>query len=308
MIVYAAAGDTWGIPGPVFLLAFAAGAVILTAWGLFHRARVFRGAAKVQLSQLGPQQVAYLNGGDRLAVYSSLGALRGAGVVGVAPDNTLAPTAPMPAGVTPLDQAIYNAAGKRLRARHLVQDPWVRGALDQLRDQLERAGLVPTADDRRAARFGGSLLLLLLLAGVARIVAGLGNEKPVGGLAWICVAVFIAAFLLRRGGPRRTAAAGRALAELRRLNTHLAPASRPAVATYGAAGAAMGVALFGVGSLWAMDPAFAAEAEIERQASFGGLSGSSSACGGGGGAGGGDGGGGSGGGGGCGGGGGGCGG
>jgi uncharacterized protein (TIGR04222 family) len=283
MNVYAAAGDTWGIPGPVFLFAFAAGAVTLVVWGLIHRARVFRGATTVHLSQLGPQQVAYLNGGDRLAVYSSLSALRGAGVVGVAPDNTLTPTAPMPAGVTPLDQAIYNAAGKRLRARHLVADQWVRGALDQLRDQLERAGLVPTADDRRAARLGGSLLLPLLLVGVVRIAAGLANERPVGGLTWICVGVLVAGLLLRRGGPRRTSAARRALAELRRRNIHLAPASRPAVATYGATGAAMGVALFGVGSLWAMDPAFAAEAEIERQTSFGGSSSSGSGCGGGGG-------------------------
>jgi len=91
--------------------------------------------------------------------------------------------------------------------------------------------------------------------------------------------------LFRR--PWRTRTADRVLRWLRHRHNHLAPRHNPAYATYGAAGAAMGVALYGTAALWAMDPGFAEQAQIQQQSLAGG-----SAAGGGGTAGAGDGGGG----------------
>ena len=98
-----------------------------------------------------------------------------------------------------------------------------------------------------------------------RLFSGLFSGRPVGYLLLTLAGLLGAALLLGRA-PVRTRAGRTALRSVRREHTHLAPASAPAYATYGAAGAAMGVALYGTASLWALDPGFAEQAEIQRQA------------------------------------------
>lgn len=274
MTSLAASGDTWGIPGPTFLALFAVLAGVLVIAALIHRGILFAGRRDLPADRLGPQQAAYLNGGEKLAVYTALGGLRGAGAIGVSADRTLAPAGSMPAGVTPLDQAVYNAAGKRIRPRDLQGDPWVANALTQLREELEAAGLAPTREARRAARAVPLLMLALLGLGIVRVLAGLAGDKPVGFLIALLVVWTPITLVFLFKVPRHTRAARQALSDLRRYHVHLSPANGPAYATYGPAGAAMGVALFGAASLWAFDPAFAAEAEIQRQyASAGGSGG-----------------------------------
>ncbi|TDC63948.1 TIGR04222 domain-containing membrane protein, partial [Micromonospora sp. KC207] len=277
MTVIAAPGDTWGIPGPTFLGFYLLAGLIVVVGAFVHRRRVLAGPSAVGVGQLGPQQAAYLNGGNQLAIWASLGGLRGAGVVGVHPDRRLAGGGPLPAGATPLDRAVHHAVNRGLHARDLGRDRRVLEALEQLRQGLERQGLALTADQRNSARTGAFLLFALVGLGVFRIFAGLSNDRPVGFLVLAVIPLAIASALLARV-PWRTRAANRALRELRRSNVHLAPASAPAYATYGAAGAAMGVALFGTAALWAMDPGFAEQAEIQRQALSG--TGSSSSDGG----------------------------
>ncbi|MEV7229169.1 MULTISPECIES: TIGR04222 domain-containing membrane protein [Polymorphospora] len=276
MEVPATPADTWGIPSTTFLLIFFFTATTLVTLAVVHRLILFAGRRDVPPAQLGPQQAAYLNGGDRLAVYSSLAALRSAGVIGVAKDRTLAVGGQLPLGATPLDTAVYNAAQKRIKSRQLLADSFVARALDQLRESLEQQGLAPSAGTRRAARIVPAVMLALVLVGVVRIFAGLANDRPVGFLILLTVLYAPVAIVFLSVVPRRTRAARAALSQLRVQHVHLSPRTAPAYATYGAAGAAMGVALFGAASLWALDPAFAADAEIQRNyASAGGGSGSS---------------------------------
>lgn len=300
--VLAAQGDTWGIPGPTFLALFAVAAVALMIAALIHRAVLFAGH-HTPVDRLGPQQVAYLNGGDKLAVYSSLAGLRAAGAIEVAAGRTLTTAGPMPAGATPLDQAVYNAASQRVRARDVAGEQWVAMALASLREDLEQRGLAPSQGTRAAARAVPFLMLVLLGVGAVRLVAGTMADKPVGFLiALLVVWTFVTiGFLV--SVPTRTRAARRALGELRRQHAHLSPSMGPAYATYGAAGLALGVGLYGAASLWHADAAFAEEAEIQRQYASssgtggtydgssggggGGDSGGGSSCGGGGGCGGG---------------------
>ncbi|MBM0229046.1 MULTISPECIES: TIGR04222 domain-containing membrane protein, partial [Micromonospora] len=283
MIVLAAPGDTWGIPGPVFLRWYLLAVAVVLVGTLVHRFRALAGTPTGDHGQLGPQQVAYLNGGDQLAVWTALGGLRRSGVVGVRPDRRLTTGASMPAGVTPLDQAIYNAAGRHVHARELRRDEWVVRALEQLRDGLQERGLALAPARRAAVRRGPMLLAALLVLGGIRLFVGLSNGRPAGFLMLTLVPVFVAFVLLSRV-PWRTRAADRAVRELRRRHTYLAPASAPAYATYGPSDAALAVALFGTATIWTMDPGFAEQAEIQRQALSG--SGSSfsggSSCGGGG--------------------------
>ena len=271
--------DTWGIPGPTFLAYFIGATVAVAVLSAIHRKILFRGDRTARVDDLGAQQVAYLNGGDRLAVYAALGGMRAAGLIGTGPGHTLVQTGPLPGGVTPLDAAIHNAAGRQVRSRAVLEDQWVRSALDQLRDGLERRGLVVSRSAVRTARMWGLAAGALLVVGVLRLIAGTQNDKPVGFLIPLLFASLVVLIVVaRRGGRHATAAAAKGLRDLRQRHDHLAPANAPAYATYGASGAAMGVALFGASTLFTMDPAFAAEAEIQRIAATGGGTSSSYSC------------------------------
>ncbi|HET6533096.1 MAG TPA: TIGR04222 domain-containing membrane protein [Actinoplanes sp.] len=279
----AAAGGTWGIPGPTFLVIYLAAVVGVAALSAVHRRILFRGDPSADAGRLGPQQVAYLGGRDRLAIYTAIGGLRAAGAIGSGPGRTLVQTGQLPAGVTPLDTAVYNAAGRRVRGRDVVADQWVDAAVTQLREGLERAGLAVTAAQRRTARLWALAAGALVLLGVIRFVAGVQNDKPVGFLfpaTFFAVILSIVAVVQANRVP--TYAATRAIRDLRRQHTYLSPRQSPSYATYGAAGAAMGVALYGAASLYAMDPAFAAGAEIQRITASGGTSGFTGGDGGGG--------------------------
>ena len=240
MDVLAQPGDTWGIPGSTFLIAYLVTAALIVVGTLAHRLVGFAGRRSPGFDQLHPLRAAYLNGGDRLAIYTALGGLRSAGSVGVGPDRALAPIGPMPPRATPLDQAVYNAAGRRVTPRALSGDQWVSAALADLRAGLERDGLAPHQSARRAARLGPALLFVLLAVGVLRLVAGISGAKPVGFLVLALVGLTPTFLLLAFTVPRRTRAARAALRSLRRRHNHLAPMYAPAYASYGAAGAAMG--------------------------------------------------------------------
>jgi uncharacterized protein (TIGR04222 family) len=267
----AAAGDTWGISGPTFLLLLIGALVAVAVLSAVHRRILFAGHSGTDVARLGPQQVAYLTGRDKLAVYSSIGGLRAAGAIGSGPDRTLVQTGPLPAGVTPLDAAVHNAAGRRIRARDITTDQWVVSAVGQLRDGLEQAGLAVTPAQRKIARMWALAAGLVLLAGVGRLVDGLQNDRPVGFLVpLLFLSAVMVIVVLVRANAAQTYVARRGLRDLRRRHAHLSPRLSPSYATYGASGAAMGVALFGASSLYAMDPAFAAEADIQRVGAGGG--------------------------------------
>ncbi len=86
----------------MFLRWYLLAATVLVVGTLVHRIRGLAGTpVDGGAAQLGPQQVAYLNGGDQLAVWTALGGLCRAGAVGVHPDRRIVADGPMPAGVTP---------------------------------------------------------------------------------------------------------------------------------------------------------------------------------------------------------------
>lgn len=267
MTGYAASGDTWGMASSDFLFWFAVAAVVLHIVLARHRKRLFAGTPAMRpLAELHPVEVAYLSGGPKLAVYSALASLRHAKAIGTGRDHTLTQTGTMPLGVAPLEQALYNAAGQGVASRTVADHPWVRGALDRLRERLEDAGLLPTRQARLSARLGGLALLALAGVGVARVADGIANDRPVGFLIALLVVLFLSTLPVLVGSvPQTTGAGRRRLVGLRAHYGHLSPEHRPSFAVYGAAGAAMGVALYGTTMLWAMDPAFAEDAEIGRE-------------------------------------------
>lgn len=299
--------DTWGIPGPTFLMLFAAAAGVVLVGTLIHRSRLFAGPSQVRVDQLSPQHTAYLNGGPALAVYSSLTFLRQNNVVEVdSGGRGLRRTGGLPAGATPLDAAVLHAAGNGLRAEHLHTERSVAEALAAIGEDLRRGGLAVGPDTLKRARRGPLLLLLLFAVGLVRIIAGLANDRPVLFLVLLTIPVGIVGLVLSLRKPIRTRAANRTLNDARRHYHHLRPSMQPAWSTYGPANAALAVGLFGTAVLWSADPAFAGESGVPEEmrqqgggydggggtgggcgSSSGGDSGGGSSCGGGGGCGGG---------------------
>jgi len=279
MMWLAAEGDTWGVTGPDFLRFYVVSAVALVLFSLLNRYLAFNTGSYLTRNSVQPEELSYLAGGPRLAVLSSLAALRMAGAV-AAERGRLQTAGRLPGDAGSLDQAVYDAVGRGVRQQDLAGDYRVVARLDLLRETLESGGLLLSQGRRRRARLGSFLLLALFVVGVARVVAGLGNERPIGFIAALTVVVLILAGIQLRL-PMVSKEGRELLKSTRAANSHLSPDLAPAGAVYGVNGAAMGVALFGAASLWAADPSFAAEAEIQRKVESSGWGGTGDGGGGG---------------------------
>lgn len=277
---------TWGISGPVFLGAFALAAVAAWLLGLATRHRLRAG--RTPSRELHPYELAYLEGGPRLVVASILAGLRLSGAVSAQPGGSLRTGGVPVASRSPLDEAVLKAAGRAVRTGDLADHSLLRPRLEELRDGLRAEGLLLGPDDRRTVRAAALPLLFVLLVGAARLVAGVQNDRPVGFLIALLIAfAVVLAFLLHV--PERTRSVKHVLDTARTRHQQLQPSSTPDWHSHGPEAAAMGVALFGVATLIAMDPDFAAQAEIQQrlgQAAPGSGDGGSSGCGDGGGGGG----------------------
>lgn len=295
MVTIAAGSDTWGISGPDFLRIYVGAIALAVVAAIVLRLLATRENSATPIQPPTPAEVAYLHGGAERAVYSSLAGLRAVGVVDVGNLKELVVTGPAPVGLTRLDHAVYEAAGRHVQASRLAEEAGVRSALTTLDDDVRRAGWLLDGDARAKLRLGSYLVLAVVVLGVVRMGAGLANDKPVATLLLLVILAVVAWLLLRRV-PRLSGSGKRAIGSARTANPHLSPQQAPAWSTYGLTGAAMGVALYGTAALWAADPAFASAAGLRQQSggggdsSYSGYSGGDS-CGGGGGDGGGGGGG-----------------
>jgi uncharacterized protein (TIGR04222 family) len=272
------ADDTWGIPGPQFLqiyLIVAVGAVVLA---VLLRTMVTMGSGSRD-AHLSPTEVGYLAGGRTRAVQAALAGLRAADAVGAGAAGTLFTRGGYPGG-DDLTYAVYGTLGRRVTLADMPYDSGVATALDRMRDRLVQAGLLLSGGQRALARAAALLVFAVGGLGIARTVAGAANHKPVTFLVLATIPTFLVGLLMLRA-PRSSRAGRRAVTRQRRGASHLAPGRKPAWSTYGMAGAALGVALYGTAALWAADPAFATAAGVPVLTTGGGGSsdgGSSSSC------------------------------
>ena len=281
------AADTWGISGPRFLTFYAVAAGLVFLAALTARFLTGRGEAPSLLARdPGPGDVAYLADGPGRAVFSSVAALRAAGVVDGADQGRITVTGPAPAGASDLDRAVHVALGRGIRPVALAQHSTVTRVLDAIRAKLVDNGMLYSDAQRRRMRWGVYALLALTVVGAVRILAGMANDRPVGFLM-LATAVTLVLGLVLFWVPRVTRRGTRWLAGLRSSHAHLAPGQAPSWALYGAAGAGLGVALYGTTALWTADPAFAEDAGIAWTAGtrnsdyFGGSAATGASCGGG---------------------------
>lgn len=296
-------GDTWGISGPVFLLVY----ILLAAAVAVIVRRTRRALADVPTTRPvdrlaeRPYDVAYLNGGTDLALCAALSAMHRSETITSAGRGTVVAAQRPDPRADELERAVHHAAVVPVPRRQLAVAGAVASALHRIESRLVDAGLLLTVERRCRIRRASGWVFALAALGVARIVDGVANDRPVGFLVALVLATVVVGVVLSRSAPRRTRAGDGALHRLADEHHALSPATGPDWAVYGPAGAALAVGVFGVGALWAADPAFAGELALQRAAagsgaatysggdsggdSGGGSSGSS--CGGGGGCGGG---------------------
>ncbi|MFJ5712685.1 TIGR04222 domain-containing membrane protein [Streptomyces sp. NPDC093105] len=170
----------------------------------------------------GPEALALLRGGRRAAVTVALVALHQRGAVAAGRKHTVRANGGPGRTRDPVQLAVHRSLRNALPPRALALRPEARRAVDGLRAELGRTGLLRPPGRRRAAR-------LLLAAAPLTLAAGLLADASAGGgpglvpvLALGLPVVLAALALLRL--PTATRAARRLLAELR--ERHPLPAHR----------------------------------------------------------------------------------
>ncbi|WP_170177771.1 TIGR04222 domain-containing membrane protein [Thermomonospora umbrina] len=273
------AGDTWGISGPAFITGYAAVAVLLLVVALVVRRRITAGGDPGQ--DLHPYEVAYLVGGRFRVIGTALAALRADGAITSPGDNELV-AGPEPSTMrTPLDLAIHREVGKGpITVRSLTGRAAVWKEADRIRLDLERRGLLPGPAHVTQIRLAALPMAALLGVGIVRLVAGLQNGSAVGYLIGALILVAIAAVTLLLAVPGKVRAGQGAVDGARARNAHLDPKVSPAWTTYGAEGAALGVALYGFPALSGVDEEFADAVELHKHLGSGGSASSGSSGGG----------------------------
>lgn len=272
-MVLAASGDTWGIGGPTFLLAY----LVIAAAVLVAGIRARRALADPQVQGPAgavpdlasrPHDVAYLNGGAELAVYSALGAMHLRGTVAPSRGSVLA-VGRLGPGADQLERAIHFTTAVAVQARRLPMHGVVRTALAATDQRLVDSGLLLSPEQRARIRRIGYWMLAVGGLGLVRLLAEIAEVEDVGFLVVALTAVAVVAAAQLAVAPRRTRPGDRVLRELRSEHHALAPEATPDWAAYGPASAALGIGIFGMSALWASDPAFADELAVQRTSAGG---------------------------------------
>lgn len=264
-MVLAATGDTWGISGPTFLLAYLVIAVAVWVAGLRAR-RALAGPRDARFTgdlTARPHDVAYLNGGAELAVFSALSALHLRGAI-TSSRGTVQAVGRLDPGTDELERAIHFTAAGAVHRRRLPFHRPVETALTAAQQRLVAAGLLLSEEERRRIKQVGVWMLAVAGLGLVRLLAGIAEAKSVGFLVIAMLGVTVVAVVQLVRAPRRTTLGNRTLAALREEHHALAPEMAPDWTVYGPAGAALGIGVFGTGALWAADPAFADELAAQR--------------------------------------------
>jgi uncharacterized protein (TIGR04222 family) len=262
-------GDTWGIGGPTFLLVYvvlavAAGVAAVRARRALVDVPAARPAGRLDER---PYDVAYLNGGADLALTAALSAMHRTGTITTSGRGVVVAAARPESRADELERAVHHAAAAPVSRHRLVTAGAVASALHRIEQRLVAAGLILDAQRRQRVRLVGGWVLVVAALGIARVVAGVANGRPVGLLVVLVLVVLAAGLVLVLRVPRRTRAGDALLRQLAADHQLLSPSMRPDWEVHGPAGAALAVGVFGVGALWAADPAFATELAAQRAAS-----------------------------------------
>jgi uncharacterized protein (TIGR04222 family) len=261
--VVVTASDTWGISGISFLWIYGLLGVGCIGLVWLGRRRLLEAPRRShpQSAGLGPYELAVLNGGPTLAVTAAASRLRSAAALEPGEwRHTLQVSGSLSANADPLEREVFEAVHREpgIAIRQLRAAVVAGPAAAALTRRLTAEGLLLDPRRARLLRWIWLSLLPLLGFGIARLVAGTENNKPIGYLAVMLCWLLIAIGLFATRHPRATNDGVAALEAQRstRATWRLAPADIPS---------SLAVALFGGAALWLIDPAFAAAWSVPRE-------------------------------------------
>jgi uncharacterized protein (TIGR04222 family) len=273
---------TWGIAGPDFLWGYGALCLIAAAaiWWQWSTLLGPRGDGQVEMDGQDLYELAMLSDGPQLAITSAAAQLHRDGLLRPGPGTgTLEVVGELPDDADPLERAVFEVVGREPgSAAYAMREQVAESeAVTTMVGELERGGLLlpdapRTALARRMLLLGG----LLAVLGIARTLAGVIGDEPVGYLA---VMVFgVIATTIWAGGrlPVATARGRDVLEQWRDAHDDLRrhPVSGQSALT---------AALFGGAALWLAAPEIASALGVEREHAAGsGSGGGGGSCGGGG--------------------------
>lgn len=236
------------LPGSQFLLFYSVVAIaaLLAVWAVRRAARGEAVAGPARPADLDPYELAYLADGPNRAVQAALVSLAGRGAVVASKRGVLSVDHFAGKPTDPVETAVHRAIRQQAPARFagVVQRCWA--TLDPIDDRLAGAGLLVPAGTRRAVvLLAVGLTAGVLALGVAKIVVGVGRDKPVGFLVVLCLAAVVGMCVVTARPLRRTVL-GDAV-----FDAHVRRNRRLTSDTTARAGdqLMLGVALFGTGLL-----------------------------------------------------------
>ncbi|MRH86494.1 TIGR04222 domain-containing membrane protein [Nocardia sp. SYP-A9097] len=252
-----ATADTWGIPGPTFLIAYVLLGLVAALFGFVQRARIIRAdTSRAHLeAALSPTETAMLFD-DRRPVLAGLAQLRGYQLVDSTGAATRSPTDTEERQLDPVSRTMHRYLRDSYQRRMPQLVVATREPLTALRHTLTDRGYLIGPEQRKSLLLAALPLIAVLVLGLVRIIAGIANSHSVGYLILCVLVVIICTLVLLR--PARLTRRGRvARREAVQRNGHLRPAHAPAYAAYGPDSAALAAALFGATVLWSLDPGLA---------------------------------------------------
>jgi uncharacterized protein (TIGR04222 family) len=270
MALAAATAETWGISGRSFLLAYLLITVAVGVASARARRTLAEPAAASPTTDLTthPHDVAYLNGGGELAIYSALSAMHLRGTI-TTRSGTVQASGRLEPDTDALERAIHLMATSPMPARRLRFHRSAQTALARIEDRLVAGGFLLCDERRRQIRNVGFWMLGVAVFGLVRTLAGVAEARPVGPLVVALLVVTAVAVVQLSLAPRRSRHGDHALCALRAKHHGLSPEVKPDWQINGPDRAALGIGLFGTGALWASDPVFAGEIAVSRAAAGG---------------------------------------
>jgi uncharacterized protein (TIGR04222 family) len=231
------------LSGPEFLQLYWIGLALAVLVVVIVRMRVRAGRSNQPVRSLDMDELAYLAGGPRRVVETSIARLLTSGELRTSRRGTVQVT-PNAQSLNQVDRAVITDGQRYTNRTVNLMIPAVsqEGVVTAIGQRLEDMGLVVNPDVAKSALRKGSLVLWVLLAiGVVRWVNGIAISAPVG---WLTLQLVITGALIwlltRRGKHLRTSKGNRVLEEARTTST-----SRPAPSDDALYAGAAGVVLFG---------------------------------------------------------------
>ncbi|MFC3897187.1 TIGR04222 domain-containing membrane protein [Lentzea rhizosphaerae] len=233
----------WGLSGPEFLQLYWIGLALAVLVVIIVRVRVRAGHSNQPVRSLDMDELAYLAGGPRRVVETSIARLLTSGELRTSRRGTVQVTSTS-RSLNPVDRAVITDSQRYTNRTVNLMIPAVSrdGVVTAIGQRLEDMGLVVSPDVAKSALRKGSVVLWVLLAvGVVRWVNGIAISAPVGWLTLQLVVTGVLIWLLtRRGKHLRTSKGNRVLEEARTTSS-----SRLATSDDALYAGAAGMVLFG---------------------------------------------------------------